>query len=101
MDEKLGFEWFVIFSSAIGAVLGYWLYKNVEKGQTEKNAAIPLMGPLLAYSIWKPTSNHQWNIILNKVYVAIMVAIGVLYHPFFLVFALMVMVLHVDWLEEK
>jgi hypothetical protein len=99
MDDKT-IAWIALIGVGVaGGMLGYWLFKNTSKGETQKNAAVPIVGPMLNFEEWMPRNARMKNIMLNKLYCIIMTCLG-FYNSFFFVFALMGLLFHIDWIKE-
>ena len=63
--------WFYGFTLFLGLLLGKFLYTNHKNKNSSRNAKIPVIGGMLAYELWLPHNNNDYDRIIEKVYVVI------------------------------
>jgi len=91
--------WGYIVCAIIGGVGTYWIMHK--KGEEANKASkVPLIGPIMAFTLWLPKTIRGWDILVQKGYVAVLAFFGA-YHWIFLMLAFILVLFDLSLLPPK
>jgi hypothetical protein len=96
MDIMYGYAACVI----IGGMLGWWMWRNQRQGKQDKIAKIPYAGPVMDYNSWLPTTQHGWNIMIQKAILVLYVAMACYMYSFMWALVPVLVLYHLEWRTE-